>query len=143
MATKQVSDLSLLIGQLLEATKSANDAIKLLGSEVGASSTALAVVQSTIVTINKAVEALNQLVRDGGDDAVLSRLAGLTLKLDNVISRLTTLEEDAETLKDGVEEIKQDKQMILGGKTVLLVAGGVIGWLVSVGLSIYAILKGK
>ncbi len=135
---KPSGDIMLLIGQLLEAAKAASDGLKSTNLEIQANGKALIAAVKTLELIEETVAELDRVVRTGNGDSLVTRLAMLRVEVKDLQEQVCALEKRAEGLHTQISSLDSDRQKVVGGKHLLWVLAGVLAWLVTTGVAVYA-----
>jgi len=137
-------NLLLIVGQLLEATKAASDALKSISVEVQGNARAIVATGNTVESMEDAATAIDRIVRDPTNPGNLvsvtqghaADIRALGLRTDDMVTALAALR--AEVAKLGAVNDQSTST-----RTVLVKAAQVIGAVATFALSLYAALKDK
>ncbi len=136
-------DVMLLIGQLLEAAKAAGDGLKSTNLEIQANGKALIAAVKTLELIEETVADLDRLVRTGNGDSIVTRLAVLRAEVTDLQGQITALEARVHSVHTILGSFDGDRTRFMTGKTILLTLAGLLAWLLTTGISVYAAVYGK
>lgn len=131
------SRILVIIGQLLEATKTASESIKALSYDVSQNSRLMISTSSTLEIIERTVTELNRVVRTGDGKHTDS----LVHKTQDNIDRIDDLERAVCKLQSDIDGYRKSRERILGaGDTAKwIVIGG--AWLVTTIIAAYGAMK--
>ncbi len=141
--TDEQAQLSMIVGQLLEATKAASEGLKGLSLEMRGNSSAVIAAVTTLTAVEKTVQDLDRVVRSGSVDSVLMRLqivVGKVEDLEQADTEVAVRLDNVETRVDVLETVRT--QAWAGGKVTFWLIG-VAAWLITTGIAVWGALKGK
>ena len=153
----QFQELSLMMGQVLEATKVGAEAIAKLQEEAGSQGRDLGILKDVMGRIEKHVGELDRVVRTGNGTALVVRMHTAVTELHNVREDIEDMRadinsfataEDLNVVRDQTGKNTQDikdlqlaERTYTGGNQVIMVAGNILAWVVTTALAIYAIVS--
>lgn len=128
--------LPFLLGQLQQTVETCAEAVRTLSESSSTNARALAVVMDTVEGLEKNVVQFDIILRDNTEQSVLSRLTTMKLLVDRLNADLAKITTD-------MTAVKEQNSLFRGGKLMLAIVCGVLGWLITTVVALYAAFKGQ
>lgn len=135
-------DVSLLIGQLVEASQAATDGLRLLNRDLHDHNRFVAALAKTVEVLQTTVNELDRLVRTGNGEAVLTQLAVLRRDLVNLRESVEGLQIQLTDLRNTLTDLSHSSLGSTARHHLLLELGKVVAWLVTTAIAAVAAVRG-
>lgn len=132
-------DVMLLIGQLLEATKAASEAIKETSNEVQGNAKAIIATAKTLEKVEDMVGSLDEIIRDiANPNNLVTVTQAHATKLSTLADQLVQFRADLDRLRDSVASINKADDQTKSVATAVWGALKVSAWVLTTAIAAYA-----
>ena len=138
------TDLMMLVGQLLEATRTAADGLQSVNAEVKTQAAALAAATMTLEILEEKVRKIERLVLDNTHDGNLVMIAHEhAAQLEDLRREIAAVQASANSLTSQLTGVAHERAQTAGFQKSLWYVLAGLAWLVTTGIALYAALTGK
>lgn len=138
------TDLMLIVGQLLEATKAASDGLKSMSSEVQSNAKAIIAASKTLEKVEEKLEELDEIIRDSTNQGnLLTVTQGHTTQLSALHLAVQELKTAIEAVKTQMGLLGTNHARLSSAKATVWEIAKVVGWVATTAIALYAALNGK
>lgn len=133
------TSITLIIGQLLEATKAANIGLKCLGEEVQTNARTLILISKTVDMLEARVGQIIGIVSDSANNRnLLLRVNDQQKETEDLHKQLLEIKKAVGELKGWTSSWEASRHKETGANDVYVFIGRAIGWVLVTGIALYA-----
>lgn len=142
------TNVMLLVGQLIEATRAASEGLQSIHGEVRSQAQTIITMATTLEGIERRVGQIEQSVLDGTHDKSLVNLVREQQQaLRTLSASLTSLSESAKTTRDKLDSVADttvaEQSHSRGVWKTMMIVGAVVAWVATTAISMLALFKDK
>lgn len=134
-------NLMLIVGQLLEAARTASEGLKSTTAEVRANALAVATILKTIESIEEAVDSVHEVIFDPKPGNLIGVVTSHTNLIATVQGALARVENTMDTMRKQLDSLKTNRATIAGASNAFSSTAQVLGWLITTGIALYAAIS--